>query len=74
MGAYRELVYGAAFFLSACLGAAVALAFVFHIETTLSDFPEVALKNGIRATPVGTAIGGIAWLVFRYTWLKSPRQ
>ena len=72
MGAYREIVYGMLLFLSACIGAAIAAHFAYIVGG--SDFPELAPEVAVRAAPYGAAFGSIAWLIFRYTCLKSPRH
>jgi hypothetical protein len=62
---FRELGYGVLFFLSAGVGAALAAAVVYRLETTVFDFPEFAAVSAVRATPYGAALGSVAWLIFK---------
>ncbi len=71
MGPYREIIYGAMLFLSACLGAALAAWLGFGIGGI--DIEEAAPEAAVVSAPFGAAAGCVAWLLFRYTYLKSPR-
>jgi len=68
---YRELGYGAMFFICAMAGAASAAWIAWGLSF---DFPEHAAEWALHATPYGAVPGALAWLVFRYTRLKSPRS
>jgi hypothetical protein len=66
MSAFRELGYGAMLYLSAWAGAIAAFGIAYHLDSTLSDFPEYSVQGALNAVPVGAIVGSILWLTYKY--------
>ena len=69
---FREIGYGAIFFLSAMVGMFAGL--VLLVPPIRSGPVDYQIWDEVRAAIIGASGGGIAWLWIRYSFLRMPKD
>jgi len=69
---FRELGYGVLFFLSAAAGAIFGPGLLYPGPRGGSI--EAQIQEDVTATILGAIGGAVGWLIFKYTYLRLPKQ